>query len=259
MPKTIIITGASSGIGKALALYLSQSGHKVIAVGRNKEALEKLARLNPENTKIVVADITKTEDRVKIKNALQPDESGIYLVHNAGIAIPALLTDLTEEEWDQHYLVNTKAPVFLTQLLLPHLENGGRILSVSTGLAHGTLPGFSAYGVSKAALYMLKEYCNIELNDRDIAFGSAMPGVVDTPIQEHIRSTSALKFPAVELFQGFKKRDELLDPLTAAKFLAWVLADTHKEQFKKGEWDIYDPLHQAHWASGCELKKRPDK
>lgn len=259
MSKTIIITGASSGIGKALALHLAKSGHKVIAVGRNKAALDELRHADPEHITPVVADITKNEDRLKIREALLPDAREVYLVHNAGIAVPTLLADLSEEEWDQHYLVNTKAPVFLTKLLLPHLQNGGRVLNISTGLAHGALPGFSAYGVSKAALYLMKEYLNAELQDLDIACGSAMPGVVDTPIQEHIRSTSITKFPAVGLFQGFKQRDELLAPATAAKFLAWLLIQSEKEQFMKGDWDIYDTSHHPHWANNSEVKIRSNK
>lgn len=254
MTKTIIITGASSGIGNALALHLAQSGHNVIAIGRNKAALDELSRTDPIHITIVVADITKSEDRLKVKEALLPDARGVYLVHNAGIAVPTLLTDLSEEEWDQHYLVNTKAPVFLTKLLLPHLQNSGRVLNISTGLAHNALHGFSAYGVSKAALYMMKEYCNTELHDQDIAFGSAMPGVVDTPIQEHIRSTSVTKFPAVGLFQDFKQRDELLAPVIVAKFLAWLLMETDNEKFMNGEWDIYDTSHHRHWAQAGEIK-----
>ena len=259
MSKTIIITGASSGIGKALALHLAKSGHKIIAVGRNETALAELSQAAPDRIIPVVADLTRTDDLTKIQRALSPDDKGIYLVHNAGVAVPALLQDMTEDSWDQHYLVNTKAPVFLTKLLLPNLKDGGRVLNISTGLAHGTLPGFSAYGVSKAALYLMKEYLNAELQDMDIACGSAMPGIVDTPIQEQIRTTSITKFPAVGLFQGFKQRDELLAPETAAKFLAWLLIQSEKEQFMKSDWDIYDTSHHPHWANNSEVKIRNNK
>lgn len=259
MSKTIIITGASSGIGYALAQHLANAGHNVIAVGRNQSALDELIKTNPANIKVVVADITIGEDREKIKQVLPPNEQGVYLVHNAGIAVPGLLANMTEEEWDQHYLVNTKAPVFLTKLLLTHLQHGGRVLNLSTALARNALPGFSAYGASKAAVYMMKEYCNTELKDLDIACGSAMPGIVDTPIQEKIRSTSITAFPAVGLFQGFKQRDELLTPLTAAKFLAWLLLESDKDEFMKGDWDIYDTSHHPHWANNSEVKIRNNK
>jgi len=256
MRRTIIITGATSGIGNALAKWLAKYGHLVIAVGRNEKALEELTRLYPANIKAIICDLTKDEDRTKITNSLPADLDGVYLVSNAGIAVPGLLANLTEEEWDRHYLINTKAPVFLTKLLLPHLKNGGRVLNISTGLAHSSLPGFSAYGVSKAALYMMKEFCNTELHDQNITFGSAMPGIVDTPIQEHIRSTSIAEFPAVGLFKGFKQRDELLAPVTVAKFLAWLLLETDKKEFSNGEWDIYNMSHHQYWAEIGEIKPR---
>ncbi len=256
MPQTIIVTGASSGIGKALAEHFAAFNHNVIAVARRKEMLEELQKLYPDNIKVVVADITKNEDRLKIKNAIEPNTTGVFLVHNAGIAIPRKFSELTEEEWDQHYLVNTKAPIFLTKLLLPNLKNGGRVLNVSTGLAHNSMPAMSAYGVSKSALYMWKEYCNVELKDQGISFGSAMPGVVDTAIQQEMRSYDSLRFPAVGAFQGFHQRDELLKPETVAKFLSWLLLKVDNESFMKKDWDIYTVSHQAEWAAPGEVKSR---
>jgi benzil reductase ((S)-benzoin forming) len=264
MKKTIIITGASSGIGKSLAEYLASLQHHVIAVGRNQIALEELKQLYPENIKIVVADINNKDDQLKIKEALDLKETGIFLVHSAGIATPRLLSEITEEEWDQHYLTNVRSPLFLTKLLLPYLKNGGRVLNVSTGLAHTPLTAMSAYGVSKSALFMLKEYFNVELKN-SIAFASAMPGVVDTPIQMNLRSCDSGDFPAVELFKGFYSRGELLHPRTAAKFLSWLLLDVESEKFIKGDWDIYDKSHHAGWAKPGEviprqtINKSPEK
>lgn len=256
MKKTIIITGASSGIGKALAEHLASLDHFIIAVARNKQALAALQTQYPNNIKSVVADLMQQNDLLKIKNALQSEEHGIYLVHNAGIATLAFLEDISEEEWDKHYLTNTKAAVFLTKLLLPHLKNGGRVLNVSTGLAHHALTALSAYGISKAATYMWKEYANAELNHQGIIFGSAMPGIVDTPIQEKLRSFDMNKIPTVKLFKGFSERNELLSPLSAAKFLTWLLLKTKKEEFIKGDWDIYDNVHHKYWAKSGDIKKR---
>jgi short-subunit dehydrogenase len=256
MIKTIIVTGASSGIGRALAIQLASLQHNVIAVARNTEALEQLQKLYPSNIQIVTADITNKDDQLKIKNVLRPEDIGIYLIHNAGVATPRLFADISEEEWDQHYLVNLKAPTFLTKLLLPHLQNGGRVLSISSGLAHAPMSAMSAYGVSKSALYMLKEYCNVELKDQKIAFASAMPGVVDTPIQERLRSYDIAHFPAVGVFQGFYQRGELLQPSTAAKFLSWLLLEVDNEKFTKEDWDIYDSSHHHFWSQPGEVKQR---
>ena len=256
MIKTILITGATSGIGFALAENLAKSGRKIIATGRNENALSKLHQLYPNNITPVTADISKQDDLVKIKQAVNQNQTGIYIVHNAGIANPALLENISEEDWDQHYLVNLKAPVFLTKMLLPQLKQGGRILNISTGVAHRPLIGFPAYGITKAALLMMKEYCNVEFGKEGIAFGSAMPGIVDTPIQAHLREFTSDEFPAVDLFKGFKQRDELLSPQTAAKFLSWLLLETSKEEFIKGDWDIYDASHRSHWASQGDVKER---
>jgi benzil reductase ((S)-benzoin forming) len=256
MSKVIIVTGASSGIGKAFAENLAFLNFQVIAVARAKTKLEDLQKQYPHNIKVVVADITKDEDRLKIKDTIKKDQTGIYLINNAGIAIPRKFSELTETEWDQHYLVNTKAPIFLTQLLLPHLQNGGRVLNISSGLAHNTLIGMSAYGISKSALYMWKEYCNTEFEDKNISFGSVMPGVVDTAIQQEMRTYDLDRFPAVEIFKGFHSRNELLRPETVAKFITWLLLNVDNSEFKKNDWDIYDASHHSKWAQVDEVKIR---
>jgi benzil reductase ((S)-benzoin forming) len=247
MKKTIIITGASSGIGYALAKHLSFLDHQIIAVGRQQQSLEELKLHNPHKIKIVVADINKKEDQLKIKESLTPKTKGTFLIHNAGIATPRLLSEISEEEWDQHYLTNIRSPLFLTKLLLPYLENGGRVLNISSGLAHKPLAGMSAYGVSKCALLMLKECFNTEFKDKNIVFASAMPGIVDTPIQEKIRSCDPEIFPAVDIFKKFFQRGELLSPMIVAKFLSWLLLNTSDEKYIQGDWDIYHESHHSEW------------
>ena len=150
--KKIVITGASSGIGRALAMQFASLGHRVIPLARHRELLETLQQTYPLHIEIIVADITKTVDRDSLKAALSKEERGVFLVHNAGIAVPQLISGLSEELWERHYALNIKAPLFLTQLLLPHLKDGGRVLNVSSGLAHTPMPAMATYGISKAAL-----------------------------------------------------------------------------------------------------------
>jgi len=256
MSQTIVVTGASSGIGKALSKQLASLGHFVIATGRNEASLESLRKLYPEKIQTVQADLTRSNDLEKIVHALPNQDKTIYLVHNAGIASPQLLDDLTEENWNQHYLTNERAVIFLTQQLLPYLKPGGRVLNISTGLAHRALKGFAAYGISKAAIYMWKEYANIEFKERGISFGSVMPGIVDTPIQDKIRHADAKRIPVIDMFKGFAERHELLDATVVAKFIAWLLLDSPSEEFIKGDWDIYDQSHHHFWAQECDIKMR---
>lgn len=256
MSKTIIITGASSGIGMASANHLASLGHTVIAVGRNKDALHKLQLLYPAQINIVIADLTNEADWLKISNAVNPESSGVYFVHSAGVAVPQLLANLTVEEWDKHYLVNTKSLVFLVRQLLPNLKNGGRVLNISTELAGMPLIAMASYGITKAASLLWKEYANVELNKEGIFFGTVMPGVVDTPIQENLRSYDNQAFPSADLFKGFFQRNELTSPATVAKFIAWLLLNVDEDEFASGSWDIYDDSYHAYWATEGEVKLR---
>lgn len=254
--KTIVITGASSGIGRALSIQFAQLGHRVIAIARDKKSLQTLQQSFPLNIEIVAADITKNADRLRVKEVFSKDERGIFLIHNAGIAVPQLVTELSETLWEQHMALNLKAPLFLTKLLFPHLKEGGRILNISSGLAHNSMPAMAPYGISKAALLMMKEYFNTEFKLTNICCGSAMPGVVDTAIQTNLRAFSEKEFPSVETFRGFFHRSELLQPKTAAKFLSWLLLTQNDTCFSEGDWNIYDVWHHKHWAYPGEVIQR---
>jgi benzil reductase ((S)-benzoin forming) len=252
----IVITGAGSGIGLALAEHFAKLGFTIIAIGRRSELLQALKSRYPENIIPIIADITKAEERFKIKTALTEQDTGCILIHNAGVAFPRLIESISEEEFDAHYAINVKAPLFLTQQLLPYLKNGGRILQISSGLAHNPMPAMSAYGTSKAALFRLKDYFNEEFKQFGIYCGSAMPGTVDTSIQTELRATEEHVFPAVNTFHGFFRRGELLKPQTAAKFLAWLLLDVENELYTLGDWNIYDKTHHVFWSEPGEVIQR---
>ena len=255
-PPKIIITGATSGIGLSLAEHFAERGFIIVAIGRRNELLQALRSRYPENIIPIMADITKSEEQSRIKAVLTEQDTGCILIHNAGIACPQLIESITEEEFDTHHALHVKAPLFLTQLLLPHLKNGGRILQISSGLAHNPMPAMSAYGTSKAALFRLKDYFNEEFKQLHIYCGSAQPGVVDTPIQTKLRTCSTLQFPSVNTFHSFFQRGELLKPQTAAKFLSWLLLSIENERFTQGDWNIYDREHHEYWAEPGEVIQR---
>ena len=103
-----------------------------------------------------------------------------YLVNNAGIGIHKSFEATTEDDFDTLMAVHIKGVFFLTQRLLPMIEDGGRILNVSSGLARFALPGYAAYGSMKGAVEVLTRYLAKELGPRGIAVNVVAPGATET-------------------------------------------------------------------------------
>ena len=240
MVKWVIITGAGSGIGQALAVHLAtQRGLSVIAVGRHKEKLVKTQQQAPQKIEIIIADVATEEGREKIVQNVRQLKNLHYLIHNAAQLQPVkALKKVTLEEWRQHFAVNVEGPLFLTQKMFPFLQKGGRILHISSGAAHHAYAGWGAYCTSKAALHMLYQIWNKELQGTDVWVGSLRPGVVDTPMQDQVRQADQNVFPALQRFIQLKEDGKLIKPFVAAQFIAHVLLDTESEQFVEQEWDI---------------------
>jgi NAD(P)-dependent dehydrogenase (short-subunit alcohol dehydrogenase family) len=103
-----------------------------------------------------------------------------YLVNNAGVGVHAAFADIDEAQFDLLMNVHLKGPFFLTQKLLPLIDNGGRILNISSGLARFALPGYSAYAAMKGAIEVLTRYQAKELGARGIAVNVLAPGAIET-------------------------------------------------------------------------------
>ena len=126
--------------------------------------------------------------------------------------------------------------MFLTQLLLPNLTNGSRVLNISSGLAHFAFAGAGAYSVSKAGLHMLYQIWNEEFAARGILAGSVQPGIVDTEMQDTLRSDK--DFINQSFFLSLKQENKLTSPDEVAKVLSWMLLTMKKEQFIEKDWRI---------------------
>lgn len=237
-PYWTVITGAGSGIGRALALKMAQKGFRVLGAGRRLSPLQDLAKQNPL-IEVVSADVGTHHGRLMINDALPENAVVAHLVHNAGILAPITpLANLSESEWGNHIAINVNGPLFLTQRLLERMKEGCRILHVSSGAAHKAYQGWGAYCASKAALNMIYRVFDMELKDRGIRVGSARPGVVDTPMQNCVRQAPAEVFPDLPRFKALKAEGNLLAPATVAHFLAWLLLDVAEEAYAAKEWDI---------------------
>lgn len=250
----VVVTGGGTGIGQALVHEFAGAGHPVLAVGRRREPLEATrgnvqAAYPDAHVAVVSADVGSPEGRSAIEKALG-DQGVHWLIHNAGVLDPVgPVTEVTLEAWRAHHAINVEGPLFLTQQLLPRLTPGARILHVSSGAAHRSIPGWGAYCTSKAALHQLYRVLRDDLAQAgyDVAVGSLRPSVVDTPMQSLIREQTPDRFPAVEQFRAMKSAGQLHDPVQVARFTHWMLAHTDSETFSAEEWDFGDAKHRAQW------------
>ena len=180
--KTILVTGASSGIGRGIAVTCSKMGATVIINGRNKERLlETLSQMEGENNKLVVGDLTDTQSLSTLVEAL-PKLDGV--VHCAGIGqrIPCKL--LSEQLVDEVMDVNFKAPILLqTELLKQNKQNkGGSIVFVASIASWSPSFGNSVYSASKGAIISYANCLALELAPRKIRVNCISPAMVWTDL-----------------------------------------------------------------------------
>jgi NAD(P)-dependent dehydrogenase (short-subunit alcohol dehydrogenase family) len=181
--KKILITGASSGIGRATAIECSKAGAIVYITGRNIERLEEtLSSMSGIENHFIQADLSKFEDIQKIVSQI-PVLDG--LVNNAGIAKPLLTQFISNEALNEVFLINTFAPINLVQKIvkLKKVLNGGSIVFTSSisGLLCSAI-GASLYSASKAALNGFVKGAALDLAAKGIRLNCVNPGMIETNI-----------------------------------------------------------------------------
>ena len=185
-----IVTGGSRGLGRNTVLSLARRGiHSIFTYNSNRSEAEKVAALAREAGAEAIAlqldtgNVRAFDDFVaKVREALGRlgAERFDYLVNNAGISHHNSIEKTTEAELDQLYNVHFKGVFFLTQKLLPLMNDGGRIVNLSTGLTRITIPGSAPYASMKGAVEVLTRYLAKELGPRRIAVNSVAPGAIAT-------------------------------------------------------------------------------
>jgi len=191
MKKIAIVTGGSRGLGKNTAIAFAKKGIDVILTFNSKkeeaeEVVKEIGDLGGEAAalQLNVADSATFDAFVaSIKAVLKENwnrENFDILVNNAGIGIHKSFIETTEEDFDTLMNIQFKGPFFLTQKLLPILNDGGNIVNVSTGLARFSLPGYAAYASMKGAMETLTKYQAKELGHRKIRVNIVAPGAIET-------------------------------------------------------------------------------
>ena len=181
--KVFIVTGASSGIGKATALMAVARGAKVAFVARReKELNDQCSSLNADAVQVIAADVTKEMDRQRIVGQTLTRFGGIdVLVNAAGIIANGTIENTTLEQWDTMFDVNLRSLFRLTQLALPSMiERKGNIVNVSSVTGIRAFPNVLAYCVSKAGVDQFTRCTALELGPKGVRVNAVDPGVVVT-------------------------------------------------------------------------------
>ena len=183
--KTAVLTGASGGIGNAMAQALSDAGVSLLLVGRRAAVLDELAtRLGPQHA-VVVADVTDAAGRAAVQQACIAHPRGIdILVNNAGINAFGAFEKQAADMIERKITTNLLAPMLLTHALLPALHRAPRALIVNVGSGFGSLgyPGFAAYAASKFGLRGFSEALRRELADSTVGVLHLAPRATATAI-----------------------------------------------------------------------------
>lgn len=186
-----LVTGGSRGLGKNAVLKLAIEGVGIILTWNSsqQEALDVVHEIEANGGKAAalqlnVGDIASFEGFAQrmqeiLQTVWQRDRFD-YLVNNAGTGLYAPYTETTEAQFDEALNIHFKGPFFLTQRLLPMMNDGGRILNVSSGLARFTQPGSGTYAAMKGAMEVLTRYQAKELGARGIAVNIIAPGAIET-------------------------------------------------------------------------------
>jgi 3-oxoacyl-[acyl-carrier protein] reductase len=233
--KTALVTGASRGIGRAIAFALAQAGAQVLVhYGSNEpeaDAVVAVIRKDGGKAEKVGADLRQPDGPHALARRVREIVGGRLdiLVANAGISKAATIEATTVEDFDNQFAVNVRAPFFLVQQLLPALCKGSSVIFTSSLAAHASVGTLSAYGATKGAIDTLVKHFAAALGPRGIRVNAVAPGVVDTDMSNFTKTEAGRE--ATLAMQALKQMAQPDDIAPVVAFLAsddarWMTGDS---------------------------------
>jgi NADP-dependent 3-hydroxy acid dehydrogenase YdfG len=201
-----VVTGASSGIGKAIALRLALQGARLCLVGRDRDALALVAeqtRPADQETLAYQADLARDEQIDGLAARLEQDVGRVdILIHSAGVIALSHLDRALVEEFDRQYRINVRAPFLLTQRLLPMLlDRQGQIVFINSSAGLRASAGAGQYAATKHALKALADSLREEVNAAGVRVISIFPGRTASPMQAHVHAHEGRAYLPERLLQ----------------------------------------------------------
>lgn len=226
--KTVLITGASRGIGLEIAKAFASKGAKVLMVARDKERLERESEETNKkggNSKYIVCDLTKENELKELAKILENEKIDV-LVNNAGIGLFAPIDQLEEEGFDKLMALNVRAPFLLSKLISPKMvkQGNGHIVNICSTSGLKAYPYGTAYCASKFALRGFSEALCEELRGKGVKVTAIFPGSAETDFVG--------QGPRVKKMRKLLRFSKLLDPKEVAKAVVEVV-ETDSNTFIK--------------------------
>jgi short-subunit dehydrogenase len=241
--KVAVVTGASSGIGEAVARELASRGAGVVLAARDVERLEALEREISVAGGLALAVKTDVSIRDSVEAMVGETIEGFgvldILVNNAGLGLSGRVAQLRLEDLRHVFEVNTIGPLNCIQAALPHMRSGGRIINVYSVVGRRAVPKVGGYCATKFALNALSDALRVEIADRGITVTSVYPGTTRTAFRENSRRTRDEK-------RGWRPRG--VAPEAVAKKIA--------DAAEKGPRDVYVSLSDRLYVVATMLLPR---
>lgn len=200
--KVCVITGASSGIGAAIAVAMASAGARSVLVGRDAERLEdtRAAVAHAGASPVLVrADITEPgAPQQVVDDALAAFQRIDTLVHSAGIFEPQPFLEAPLESLDRQWMVNVRAPYVLTRAAVPHMGRDSSIIFISSIAGHVGFPSSVAYCATKGAVELMTRALTMELAPMGIRVNALAPGNVRTRMNEHLLASEEYEALMIE-------------------------------------------------------------
>lgn len=242
--KTFIITGASRGLGKALAKELINKEHQVFCISRNKDQeLVDFAKEQKSFLEFMEFDLADQKNLKKLMDEIfeKIDLSAVdavALVNNAGVLAPVRrLEDCEDEEILKNLHVNLGAPLILTSAFIKKtidFKGDKKVINISSGAARKPHYGWSNYCAAKAGINLFTQSVGLEQENSDypVKMLSLAPAIMDTKMQEKIRNSNKKDFQELDKFKKYKENGELLSTKVVAEKVKKLLLES---SFKQGE------------------------
>lgn len=219
--KVAIITGASSGIGKATAIALSRSGVKVVLAARREDRLKEVQNKLQNESLIVVTDVSKkkyVDDLVS--QTVKKYGTVDILVNNAGVMLSSFFEKCKVEEWERMIDVNIKGVLYGMAFVTPIMKENknGHIINIASIAGHRVIPSSAIYSATKFAIRAISEGYRQELTTKyNIRISIISPGLVDTELTNHITDSDVIEMIS-------KKEIKAIRPDTIAENIVHLLS-----------------------------------